>query len=173
MAGPSPWTPDITAYLLQLDVMAETDPKITFGVIADRINAAFGTNFSRNAVAGQLHKLRAATRGGETRRRRPAKEEPEPEPAPEPAPRLIQRPPCPPPATAKAPEPAPSIAQPGQRAPVTLLERELWQCRWPVNDGNPYLFCGARKGDHDPVYCRHHRGVATGRAWSRSAAGVP
>jgi GcrA cell cycle regulator len=47
--------------------------------------------------------------------------------------------------------------------PVTLADRRPDQCGWPVNDGGPFLYCGAyAKGR----YCDHHAalGMARGRA---------
>lgn len=38
---------------------------------------------------------------------------------------------------------------------VTLLERAPHQCGWPVNDGGPFLFCGAAKSGHKR-YCDPH-----------------
>lgn len=38
---------------------------------------------------------------------------------------------------------------------VTLLERAPHQCGWPVNDGGPFLFCGAAKSGHKR-YCDAH-----------------
>jgi hypothetical protein len=49
--------------------------------------------------------------------------------------------------------------------PVTLLDRASHQCGWPINDGAPFLYCGAVKSSHKR-YCDHHAwaGVARGRA---------
>lgn len=51
--------------------------------------------------------------------------------------------------------------------PITLMDITSNTCCWPINDGNPWLFCGdsrdPRSGKHDRGYCtRHHR-------WSRSS----
>ena len=62
------------------------------------------------------------------------------------------------------PKPAPApVKYDGE--PVTLAERRPDQCGWPVNDGAPYLFCGAGKSGHKR-YCAHHAGtsVRSGRA---------
>lgn len=47
---------------------------------------------------------------------------------------------------------------------VTLAERRPDQCGWPVNDGNPFLFCGTARCGHRR-YCDHHAqlGVSRGR----------
>lgn len=48
---------------------------------------------------------------------------------------------------------------PGSR--VTLLNRTRRQCGWPVNDGGPFLFCGAEKDDPKNSYCAYHRRLAS------------
>jgi len=62
------------------------------------------------------------------------------------------------------PKPAP-VPVKCESEPVTLSERRPDQCGWPVNDGAPYLFCGAGKSGHKR-YCAHHAGasVRSGRA---------
>jgi hypothetical protein len=195
MPRPDPWTREIVAHLLRLDAEAASDPKITFSVMAYRLNGYFGTAFNRNAVAGKLQRLKAGTGYGAARQPRqkpPKAAEPQkrPErqplkpvaavtrepvsapqmPAPEPETQVPQMP---------APEPQPETPAPRQSRParrgdclppqapcqsahVTLMERQPWQCGWPVNDGGPFLYCGAPKTG-DPVYCDHHRAAATGR----------
>lgn len=175
MAPPSPWTPDVIAALLRLDAMAENDRKISYGVMAAQLNETFGTTFNRNAIAGRIRVLRLGTwnqTSGMTARRIAKTSDPEPEPpapkpvapkpvAPKPAPILV--------ASKRSALPKPWLPpqEPLQSTPVTLIDREPWQCRWPMNDGGPFLFCGARKGDYDPNYCPHHRCMATGRAVRR------
>lgn len=46
-------------------------------------------------------------------------------------------------------------------APVTLLDLKTCSCRWPVNDGNPFLFCGDRAQAGGP-YCATHAARAAG-----------
>lgn len=43
-----------------------------------------------------------------------------------------------------------------------LLALGNCDCRWPLNDGGPFLFCAEEVVDGS-VYCRHHRGRAKGR----------
>jgi len=38
--------------------------------------------------------------------------------------------------------------------PVTLLDLEAGQCKWPVGQDSPYLFCGAPASHNH--YCEHH-----------------
>lgn len=55
-------------------------------------------------------------------------------------------------------------------AAVTLLDLKSFSCRWPVNDGNPFLFCGERAQPGGP-YCACHaaRAVGSGTASERYA----
>lgn len=36
----------------------------------------------------------------------------------------------------------------------TLLELGPHECKWPLNDGGPYLFCA--EATNGAAYCRHH-----------------
>lgn len=38
---------------------------------------------------------------------------------------------------------------------LTLMQLEPGQCKWPVNDGGPFLFCGHVRQPGTP-YCEHH-----------------
>lgn len=38
---------------------------------------------------------------------------------------------------------------------VELWRLETGECKWAMNDGKPFLFCGAATGRGDP-YCEHH-----------------
>lgn len=42
--------------------------------------------------------------------------------------------------------------------PVSLLDLEAGQCKWPVGQDSPFMFCGAPATHHH--YCEHHH------AWS-------
>ncbi len=66
---------------------------------------------------------------------------------------------------APVPLPKPRAPEPITADPVTLADRRGDQCGWPVNDGAPYLFCGAIRGGHGR-YCDRHAqaGVGRGRA---------
>jgi len=46
--------------------------------------------------------------------------------------------------------------------PLTLLELEPGDCRWPVNDGSPFLFCAAPAATGGP-YCACHAAMSIGR----------
>ena len=59
-----------------------------------------------------------------------------------------------------APKPEPAVMPdiPGSQL-VTLEKRGRHQCRWPVNDGGPYLYCGAQRLS-GKSYCAHHQHVS-------------
>ena len=43
-----------------------------------------------------------------------------------------------------------------------LLAIDNCDCKWPLNDGGPFLFC-AEEVVSGSVYCRHHKGRAKGK----------
>lgn len=53
--------------------------------------------------------------------------------------------------------------KPGDDAPeplnLELLELTDHMCRWPVNNGDPFLFCGHKKGKDGP-YCPYHQSIS-------------
>lgn len=53
---------------------------------------------------------------------------------------------------------------------LTLMELPANGCKWPVNDGGPFLFCGHEREPGRP-YCTFHENlsVGTGTASERSA----
>lgn len=55
-----------------------------------------------------------------------------------------------------------------QQGTMTLVELENCHCRWPMNDGSPYLFCGAPEADMRGriPYCLDHSRMA-GAGYSR------
>lgn len=63
--------------------------------------------------------------------------------------------------SAKAPAPERPVVN-----PVTLLDRRPEQCGWPINDGGPFLYCGAPKATGHKRYCSTHAcaGLARGAA---------
>jgi hypothetical protein len=151
------WRPEIDQVLLRL---AGTNAK--FSVIAIRLNAMFGTTFTKNAVIGHFHR----TFGAKTSRRTRSAEEiaearrnPKPAPAAKPAaPKIAWRPPVLVHPVPEPVQPSREIARPvsisrpapvqvdmGPVGPVTLLKRTERQCCWPIGDRAPYLFCGAPK----------------------------
>ncbi len=55
--------------------------------------------------------------------------------------------------------------RPDEPAPLnlTLLQLGPRNCRWPVNDGGPFRFCGARTAGGGMKYCPYHHELAHGR----------
>lgn len=51
----------------------------------------------------------------------------------------------------------PLPAEPAPEGGVLLLDLKPQHCRWPINDGGPYRFCGAHKEAGVLPYCAHHR----------------
>jgi GcrA cell cycle regulator len=45
--------------------------------------------------------------------------------------------------------------------PIVLMDLRYDSCRWPINDGNPFLFCGKPRRENSP-YCEEHRRKAHG-----------
>lgn len=45
---------------------------------------------------------------------------------------------------------------------LTLMELTERTCKWPVNDGGPFLFCGC-EADFDRPYCDFHTELAKGK----------
>jgi hypothetical protein len=199
----SPWTDDVDKALRRM-----REAKLSYSAIAAKLNATFGTAFTRSAIAGhidraklsgsriewsqeeiaalvekhksgaiyaeiaavltrrfgrqftramictKIHRLglparsRRATMPAVKRRKRQPAQTDEAEIAAPVAPaapktRRVTR-------VFGGPDLVPT-------KPVTLEARRRHQCGWPVNDGDPFLFCGAPKAPDDPTYCPHHR----------------
>jgi len=144
-------------------------------LIADRV----GDGVTKNSVIGKAHR-------GQWGQRRPAYARPgtpkgwmrPPEPQPEPkakprrrarvtpdettarshAPRAAPPSPPPPPPPPVLLPPIEALVEPVGRH-LTLLDLELGQCRWPLNDpprGQPYLFCGEPLWPEARSYCGYH-----------------
>lgn len=62
---------------------------------------------------------------------------------------------------------------PAKPEPVTLDELPSNGCKWPVNDGKPFLFCGCERGSGP--YCAEHALQARGKGTEgeRRALSVP
>ncbi|MBW3096831.1 Rha family transcriptional regulator [Pseudohoeflea coraliihabitans] len=45
---------------------------------------------------------------------------------------------------------------------LTLMDLTARTCRWPVNDGSPFLFCGAEADDPLSPYCPFHADLGVG-----------
>lgn len=119
---------------------------------------------SRNAVIGKVHRLKLPKPSMKLAPLRQRVKAETPQPPPQEHPKLL---PLPrrggkPPRLPAAPvvilpprsEPAVMPDIPGSRV-VTLEMRGHHQCRWPVNDGGPFLYCGAPRVSGQS-YCAHH-----------------
>jgi len=135
--------------------------------IAARLNATFGTQLTKSAIIGCRHRLglfrlkRAPERlqnriSAHSKQPRESKKKAVLVP---PAARSRSR------KAAKQQTPAkPNVPVAPQPAfgfatvpiPLEMLERR--HCRWPMNDGGPYLFCALNADEHS--YCDHHRAIA-------------
>lgn len=104
---------------------------------------------TRSAVLGRVHRLALPRR--RTVRRHPKHKPPGAKRM------LIERPEPVLPLPLPPPPPAPPTTTVSAR-PRPLLKLTPMQCRWPITDGKPFLFCA------DPVetkpYCPHHRRMA-------------
>ncbi len=125
-------------------------------VIAATINRRFKTDKTRNAIIGKLKrqglqlkgksgraatvKLPAAPKAPKTLKASQVK------PKPRPLRFIVHR-----------PVPASPVTGEPHTVPVPLMLRKHHQCGWPVNDGNPFLFCAQPKRAGDPDYCEYHR----------------
>jgi GcrA cell cycle regulator len=65
----------------------------------------------------------------------------------------------------------PVSSSPAPTAPLNLHLHELdaTTCRWPVNDGHPYMFCGHPA---DGKYCAFHANLSVGRGTHGERAAI-
>lgn len=141
---------------------------LTASMIAERLG------FSRNAIIGKIHRLRLPTPSQKVSQSRPwnfyGPRQPQckhkqvaaavlPIQTKKDKPKIVTVPlPCIIPEAPSKPG-APVICDaPGARL-VTLEKRKEGQCRWPVNDGSPFLYCGAPRAAGKP-YCDHHWAIS-------------
>lgn len=127
------------------------------GLSASQIAARLG-GVSRNGVIGKAHRIGLA-------KRKFAYDPAKPRPRREHAERVIRpkkvklAPPPPPVEVAHA---APAVGLPKPKPFMkTLLELQCDECKWPVNDGGPYLFCGHQR-HAGGAYCEYHQLVSVG-----------
>lgn len=140
-------------------------------VIAAKMTQQFVREYSVGQIKAQLKRLGL---GGTAKPAAPARRKPkQTQPAPKsdaPAPEAVQ--------PVSIPRPTP-VQAPAAAGPVTLLDRTAAQCCWPVNDGGPFLFCGAPKRqprtERDTAYLsycdRHFRRLTVKpRRWGQAEA---
>jgi GcrA cell cycle regulator len=143
----------VTGHAWAEERLAEFNKLTAAGLSASQIAKRLG--ISRNAVCGKWDRLGVS-------KPRPAA----PKPKPAPKPRTAAPKPAPRPRTA-APKPAlraamhvPDLA-PGS-LDIDFMAITSTTCKWPVNDGNPFRFCGVAKPAEGGPYCAFHARVASG-----------
>jgi GcrA cell cycle regulator len=104
---------------------------------------------TRNAVIGKVSRMNLSAEGGVPRSRAA------PKPKPKPKPKL--KPPAP---LMRPAVPVPDVAPLSLNVDIMALTSTA--CKWPVNDGNPYRFCGVGKPAEGGPYCAFHASVASG-----------
>lgn len=134
--------------------------------VADRLTCQFGVRYSHQRVERQIRLLGLASLKRPPRFATGAKTAPKPKP-----PEIAK------PAAAPAPKPQRVKVFGGPELipakPVTLAVRRRHQCAWPLNDGNPFLFCGASKmqrqslDEPEYAYCPHHQWRSIGQDAAR------
>lgn len=154
----SPWKDQDKVALLK-ELAAE-------GHSASLIAARIGGGVSRNAVIGKIHRLGLASTGrARPRSRTTSKQEAQRTARKSGWKRYMsthaghtQRSRVAEIFAAEPFTPAPQIVIP-EHEQKTLIELEDSECRWPLNDGNPFKFC-ARPRVPGLVYCEGHARVA-------------
>jgi hypothetical protein len=124
----------------------------SFGIIADRINAEFSLNITRNSCVGKAKRLmfpkrlilhtetkKVAARPKPTRERRP-----------KPPPKNVPK------------EKTVYLTDPSGPG-ITIYMLKSRSCRYPITDLAPgkFLFCGQATMDKDCPWCKHHHEIAT------------
>lgn len=142
------WTPERDAELIRLWALGKS---------ATQISREMDCGISRNAVIGRWHRLGLADRNRSmpVAIREPRRIRVKPKPA-SPAISLATKP-----AVTAGPLPcAPVALPPAPQGPgISLVALTSTACHWPLNDGGPYLFCGAPKDGVGP-YCEYHARIA-------------
>lgn len=138
--------------------IAELEKLTVAGLSAAQIAMRLGV--TRNAVCGRWDRdplLRARRKLAPKPAPRPRAVAPKPSPRPRVA---VPKPKFTPvwhPADTKGPKPL----------DLTLLQLTATACKWPINDDNPFRFCGVDKPVEGGPYCPYHTKVASGGVPSR------
>lgn len=146
----------MTGHVWPEERIAEFKKLTAAGLSASQIAMRLG--ITRNAVCGRWNRdplLKARRKLVPKPAPRPRTAAPNPSPSPRVAvPKPKSRP------IMRQTVPVPDVA------PVSLgidiMALGTTTCKWPINDGNPFLFCGADKPVEDGPYCPYHAKVASG-----------
>jgi len=147
--GPWESTPGLTARMVELHALTG-DQYLSASAIAEKLNAEFHTDLTRNAIIGRSHRLNLPVRRGPPdRKRKEAK------------PKMVKIRP-----RVDAPIP-PVLAEPrGPQAGLTIYQLGWGDCRWilePPEAYPPYTYCGAETAG-GRSYCPDHHEVTHYRA---------
>lgn len=117
-------------------------------IMADLLNAKFGTSYSRNALIGKASRMGMRITGAPHPVKRKPRREPQPKPArvAKPKPVAVDLP------TLRCVEVVPKN--------VALVDLSSDECRWPYGDG-PFHFCGHPQLDGSS-YCGPHFALSVG-----------
>lgn len=141
------WTPELRARFLELC----KDSKLSHGDRAKILSHEFNIRLTRNACIGWSHRNVTPVRkraAKKKQRKKPRPPMPRPQPRPQPA-------------------PLPPAAQWPAGYHPALIELRWWDCRWPLGEGPPFIFCGQPKADVGGPYCAEHAAVAHPHTRSR------
>ena len=126
------WPPEAKTKLVELWALG-----LSASMIADELNIKFDMQLTRNAVIGQSHRLKLPPHRVLEKKEKPPRQL-----------LLIQR------------HKTVAVIVPPQikRRVLSVFELNKDGCRWPLNDGAPWQFCGAplAKGS----YCSKHGELA-------------
>lgn len=118
---------------------------------------------TRNGVIGKAHRIGLATHKLAYDPNQPrVRKEPR-----EPVTRVNKVKLAPPPPPPKPVKVAPAAPMPEFSVPkpkpfmTTLLDLQCDECKWPMNDGGPFLFCGHQQ-HAGGAYCEYHHLVSVG-----------
>lgn len=131
------------------------------GLSASQIAARLG-GVSRNGVIGKAHRIGLGTHSLAHAPDKPRLQKQKPEQFVRPKKVNVTPPPPPKPVKVAPPAPQPVITvQKPKPFMTTLLDLQCDECKWPMNDGGPFLFCGHPQ-HAGGAYCEYHHLVSVG-----------
>lgn len=136
-------TPGLNERLVELYALSGS-AELSAREIAQKLNAEFGTQLSRNGIIGRAHRLELPIRHGISRPRKPRTQKPRTQKSRKPV-------------AADAPI-LPAMAPISRNQPLTIYQLRDGDCRWPlaqVEDYPPFMYCG-RPAPIGTPYCAEH-----------------